>query len=437
MDRTLYSPSVAAASAHMRAAGIQFRVSRPSGTDLSFGLLLLFLLLLYANIAVLMPSLEVMRPMLVIALAAIATLWLEKAVAGQEFVLVWPESHLLITFLAAAALSVPAALWTRQAAEYTMDFAKIVTIYFLIINTVDSEKRLRIFMWCMVLGGLIPALATIRNYLTGLTGSDGRTAWIGFFANPNELAISLAILIPIAVSLGLSRGFFTKISNWGIVAVYVAAIFVTYSRGGFVGLIFVLGLTALRLQKSRSVPVIAFLMLAAAAIYLNSHWTRGEGFANLQADVSVQQRIATIRAGIDMFLDHPVFGVGIGCFIVGWPLYAPKELYTRVALVNHNTVIQVLSETGLVGFIPFMLLIGAALLHMRRTARMLKAADSRLSAPAKALEIAFWGFLACAMSGGFATTWFPYILLGLHCALQQIALKAEAATPSLAGGEQR
>ncbi len=139
---------------------VQFQAPAANGTKLSFALLLLFLMLLYANIAVLAPSLEALRPMLVIALATISMMWIEKSVSGEPLVFVWPESYLLALFLGAGALSIGTALWMRQSLEYTMDLAKIVTIYLIIINTVDSEKRLRLFMWCMTLGGLIPTLMT-------------------------------------------------------------------------------------------------------------------------------------------------------------------------------------------------------------------------------------------------------------------------------------
>jgi len=36
-----------------------------------------------------------------------------------------------------------------------------------------------------------------------------------------------------------------------------------------------------------------------------------------------------------------------------------------------------------------------------------------LSLDAAALELAFWGFLVCSLSGGFSYSWWPYILIAL------------------------
>jgi putative inorganic carbon (hco3(-)) transporter len=420
-------PAVAPASS----AQPRFERAEASGSVLSFKLMVLFLVLLYTNIAVLFPALEPLRPMLIVALSAIGVLLIERSLAGLGFVTAWPESHLLIAFLGAIGISIVTALWMRQAANATMDLAKMVAIYFLIINTVENGTRLRRISWCMVVGGMIPALFTVRNYLQGTVGNDGRSAWIGIFGNPNELAYSLIILIPIAIALSMAHGLLVRAATWGVVALYMAAIFLTYSRGGFIGLVLVLALTGFRLY-SRMAPLFLVVVLAGVLFYVGNYWKRDEGFSDLGSDASFQQRIATIHAGYDMFLDHPVLGVGAGCFIIAWPLYAPKATYTKVALVNHNTFMQVLSETGVVGFLPFVLLMASAVLQAQSAIRMLREKGSPYTALGIALETAFYGFLVCGLSGGFALTWFPYLLLGLISALKRIAWREPEALPSLA-----
>ena len=59
------------------------------------------------------------------------------------------------------------------------------------------------------------------------------------------------------------------------------------------------------------------------------------------------QRIASLHGGWEMFLDHPVFGAGLGAFI---------ETYTRTTgtpLVIHSTPLWLLAELGVVGFLAF------------------------------------------------------------------------------------
>jgi O-antigen ligase len=380
--------------------------------SLGYGLLLLFLVFLYSNVALLMPSLEPFRPMLLLAGAAWVAAATEIVLSGRGLLLVWPESYLLLALLAAAGLSSFSALWMRQAVEATADLAKMVAIYFLIVNTVVNEKRLRGVLWSMTLGGLIPTAATLWNYSRGIVQEEGRAAWLGIFGNPNELAYSLAILVPLAIAVSARHAFPVRMMGWGMVALYTVVIFLTYSRGGLVGLLVVLVFLGIR-GRSRLTPVVAIVLIASALVFVGAYWNRSEGFSDLESDLSFQQRIATIRAGFEMFLDRPGLGVGLGCFIVAWPLYAPKDLYTRGWLVNHNTLLQVLSETGLAGTIPFVLLFVAALVNSRKLTKVLREKRPHLAAVSGSLEISLYGFLACGLSGGFAVTWFPYILLGL------------------------
>jgi hypothetical protein len=83
------------------------------------------------------------------------------------------------------------AIYVRHALDQTIDFAKIVLIYLLIENVVTTERRLKVVMLTMVLGGLFPALGTIYNYQAGVLHENSRAAFRGIFGNPNEAAYGL------------------------------------------------------------------------------------------------------------------------------------------------------------------------------------------------------------------------------------------------------
>ena len=76
--------------------------------------------------------------------------------------------------------------------------------------------------------------------------------------------------------------------------------------------------------------------------------------------------------------------------------------------------IQALGELGILGFTPFVLLIGISIYHAW------KMEAGRLGSYATALELAMWGFVVCGMAGGFLYTWWPYILVGLITATRRI-----------------
>jgi putative inorganic carbon (HCO3(-)) transporter len=398
---------------------IQFARRAVPATSISYWLLLIFVFLLYTSLPLQYPALEAVRPAQLTAIAALIILSMEVVFAGRSFDPAWPQGYALLGFLGAAALSCSTALWPRLAFESTLDFLKIALIFFVVVNCVDSERRVRGLMWVMLIGGLAPAAGALRYYAAGQT-VEGRAHWLGIFANPNELAASLVVLLPLAGCLAAKCRLTGRVVLLGFSLLYAAAIFLTFSRGGLVGLLAALLLYAWR---RRSAAVLC-LLAAAASVGLVSagrYWSRDEGFSDLSQDVSFRQRLATSRAGLAMFADHPLLGVGFGCSLIAWPLYAPEDLYRqgRGELVTHNTFIQPLSETGLAGFIPFILFLGSGLATARKLARRRPAGS--ITPLAAGLEIALWGFAVCGLSGGYVLSWFPYILTGLICSAKRAA----------------
>jgi O-antigen ligase len=401
----------------------RFAPRRPDGkaglaAPASYLLLLVFLFLLYANTPFLLPAAEILRPAKLVAGLALLALIGEAMFGKRELRFAWPEGGLMIAFLAAAALSCLTALWPGYAAQGVADLAKMILTFFFLLNCANSERRLRGVMWIMVIGGLFPALGTLKNYLAGNL-YEGRAAWIGIFANPNEVAYALVILVPLAVYLATPRGWFVRLLVSAISVVFAAAVFVTFSRGGLIALVAVIALIGWR-KKNKWVLGLTMILLVGGLLFASRFWSRSEDFSQLNGDATVQSRLATTEAGFNMFLDHPLLGVGFGCSVIAWPLYAPQGMYTRGALVTHNTFIQALSETGILGFVPFVVLIGVGLYQMRKLA--LGTAHTDLGA---GIEVAIWGLVFCGMSGGYVLTWFPYLLLGLAAAARQIPKESE------------
>lgn len=387
---------------------------------LSYTALLLFIFFIYLSPGLWLPSIEALRPLHVVGIAALVFFFVERLLSARALLLIWPDSYYLLGFVAAAGLSSFGALWPRQAVESTTDLVKYAAIYVLILNSVNSERRLMTLMWVIAIGGLVPAVGTLRNYAAGVL-VEGRAAWLGFYGNANDLAYSLVILIPLAAALWMQQNFRVRVLAAAMIAVYLAAIYVTFSRGGMVSLFVILALLAFRWRKPGAL-FFTLLLLAASLIFVLYFWSRSAGFSQLGEDATLLQRVATVQAGINMFLDHPLLGVGIGCSLIGWPLYAPPELAKSTSLVTHNTFAQALAETGILGFTCFMAFLIAAIRLSRRIAAEASAPEQAgLRSIAAALEISLWGFVICGLSAGNVMSWFPYILIGLIAAAGQIA----------------
>src|SRR2546425_11829235 len=89
------------------------------GPKISFKLLILFLLMLYSNVAVIFKQLDAFRPVPVVAGAALVMMMGGLGTARERFRLAWPQSLVLLGFLGLAALSIFIAAYARLASNRT------------------------------------------------------------------------------------------------------------------------------------------------------------------------------------------------------------------------------------------------------------------------------------------------------------------------------
>ncbi|HVR28427.1 MAG TPA: O-antigen ligase family protein [Thermoanaerobaculia bacterium] len=415
-------PSPAAAAARRRSPRpLPVAPQSASPAPWSFRLLLLFLLLLYANLPLHFPQLEQAGPAQTVAVAALVVLFFEKWLAGRAVRLAWPESYLLLGFVGIAGLSVVGALWSRYAAEQVVDLLKIVAAYLLVLNTVDSWRRLRLTMGALVVGGLVPAVGSLIGYSQGDYARGQRVGWVGIFENPNDLAYSLVLLLPLALALAPRARLLARPFYWGAALVYTAAILLSFSRGGLLGL-WVVALLCLLSWGSASARILGALVMSASLVFASSFWTRDDTGGEILDQETIELRLITIKAGAAMLADRPILGVGLGCSLLGWPLYAPPDAPTDYWLHTHNTVVQVFTETGLLGGTVFLLVVGATMVGAYRAARRLRRSGRRdLHRLVASIGISLVGFLVCGLTAGYLLSWFPYLLLGLASAARLLA----------------
>jgi O-antigen ligase len=206
-----------------------------------------------------------------------------------------------------------------------------------------------------LLQGLSPngKLYWIRTPLLG--------GWIyGPYVNHNHYAGLMEMLAPVPLVFCLTRYARGHIRTAAAVgaALMAGTIFFSGSRGGMIAFateLIVLGVVLLKLQRgpkfAAGFGAFAVLMLALLA------WIGG---------VELSKRISTIgsetrqeltgglrwtvdKDGIKMFARKPILGWGLGTFPIVYPHF--RRFYTNF-FVNeaHNDYLQLLVETGLVGF---------------------------------------------------------------------------------------
>jgi len=200
---------------------------------------------------------------------------------------------------------------------------------------------------------------------------NGRVRYRGVLKDPNELALAIGISLPIAFAMRREHGGLARLllALLATIAILVCTIF-TGSRGGQLVMLAVLG--TYFVGRTGKLGVISAGVLAIPALIYG-------GRSGSIASSSTSERIECWYAGIDMFIAHPIFGVGHGRFT--------EHHY----LTAHNTYLLSLAEMGPLGLFLFIGLIYSA-------ARVPYAALGRYTSdddPRRAWAIA----LLAAMSG--------------------------------------
>ncbi len=145
-------------------------------------------------------------------------------------------------------------------------------------------------------------------------------------------------------------------------------IFATYTRSTWIGLLASAAVVGyLQLPKNWRLPLFTLAalggVLIAAATWQNVVGLEREGSAS-ESGHSVDQRKSFAYVSWQMFQEYPVFGVGFGRFYDRKLPYLSDrsqefELESLRGLHHHNTLLSLLTETGMLGLAAFLALLFA------------------------------------------------------------------------------
>ena len=261
------------------------------------------------------------------------------------------------------------------------------------------------------------------------------------FGNPNDLAMNMVTWMPVAAIIAISRQqpAWRRLVAAGIVALMLATVVFTKSRGGALGLgVMLLALILLGGKVRRGFGTIAVVSILVATPFMpSSFWTRMESIFDEEQDRqqftgSREARRTVMQEGINTFLERPFTGVGAGQF----QNYNPAERKERWR-ETHNALIQVAAETGVLGLVAFSFLIIRAALAAATTRRMLRRPRKRgesdplasvmsardLSAVYNhtvAMTAGLVGWFICSMFASVAYNWTFYYVLALIVSAREL-----------------
>ncbi len=392
--------------------------------------LYLFIMLLYLRPNELFPGVFGEFPIAkIVAIVTLLAYTLSKLSSGEK-ITEWPlELKMVIIIFLLGIIFIPAASSSKDSIDFLKDtYSKVVMIFIIFINLVNSRERLIKLMKLTIFLGTWIAIDAINKYRAGEFIMENRRIMGvvgGMFSNPNDLAISFDLLLPLTVSLMLiSKGGM----RWILLVcalVLVGGIVVTFSRGGFLGLAAAAGLMMWKLGKgNRATTVIAAVVLLAV-FFVAMPGSYGDRLLsisseNLDTTGSSWERQELIKRAFEVAIRHPIIGVGMNNFHI----FSIKEK------VAHNAYLEIWAELGLIGLAAYLILIFAP---MRSLFQIEKESDNKrarapsgdkLSNEAYVLSVGiqatFMAYIICSFFGSIQYLWHIYILAGYAVALSII-----------------
>ena len=230
--------------------------------------------------------------------------------------------------------------------------------FVIIILSIHDLLSIRKILGASMLGMFIGIACLIYQGFSG----DHRAA--GFFGHPMTFAGYLCMYLPIFLVRFLDGKVFKKY-NWLTGLAFFAgcaALVFNGTRGAWLAVLPVFGLILLFYisQKNKAAIVCLALLVAAGfgLTYNKAFMARVSTITSTKFQ-SNTERLLIWRSAYNMFLDHPVLGVGLGQYKDNYQkkYISPKakEPYITHA---HNNFLQMLAENGIVGFLGFVGMIG-------------------------------------------------------------------------------
>jgi O-antigen ligase len=398
----------------------------PRVHTLSFACLFLFSVVLYLRPYELIPALSWASSMAFYTGIVTLAIYFATQLSVEGNLTARPrEINLVLLLGLAALLSMPMAVSLSDAWEtFSEILVKTLVIFVVIVNVVRTELRLKLLLWLVLAVSVYLSISAINDYRLGVFAiGEMETQRIagrikGLFENSNDLALHLVSMIPIAVGLALGiRGYFRKLVYFGAAGLMVAAVVVTFSRGGFIGLVAATFVLVRRLGKKNRVATTAALVFAVIlflALAPGAFSSRLSTIFNSAADVtgSSSQRTEVLKRSVWVALRYPIFGVGIGNF----KHKSPRNL------VTHNSYTQVASELGIPAMVVFIMF----LVHPMRRLRLIEketdtSRDQRVSHYLSiGLQASLVGFMFSSFFGSVAYYWYVYYLVGYAVCLHRL-----------------
>lgn len=278
-----------------------------------------------------------------------------------KFLKFWPNIFIIFfVFFCGLSFLNSGAYFSKSLNAFFGKWIQYLGICIIVQDTASQQGIFKRGMAVFLFGSTLAVLSGLSQYFLGfeflrfrgiVKTNEGIRAITSSFVQNNGFGGYLVVVLSLLFSLFLLPGM-SRLKSYGVLALAglsTVAIFLTFSRGSWVGLTVASFLLAVLSRKDfkRLAP---FFIVAAIVIFITPFFLERLRFTfGVTGD---SNRFRYWLAALKMIKDHPFIGTGIGTFMANFPAYLPRITVSYA----HNCYLQMWAETGifsLFGFLAF------------------------------------------------------------------------------------
>jgi O-antigen ligase len=241
--------------------------------------------------------------------------------------------------------------------NYWNVYPLFVAVSLLLIRDVASLRR---YVWGILIGsGVVVGYGLVAVALQFPTIIEGRAGAYGMYENHNDYTYIILMIFPFAyLFLRITKNFWARVLLVTLLVACCAGVGLSLSRGGILALVLELALIfwfTTTGSKRMTMMVVVGVLGTGAIIYQFA--AREENQAGqYSAEEARTSRYELWRAAGNAIAAHPILGIGSRRFGEFGQDYGEISHDNR-GKVTHNTFIEILADTGVLGLLTFYLML--------------------------------------------------------------------------------
>jgi O-antigen ligase len=249
--------------------------------------------------------------------------------------------------------------------------AALFLFFIIIVNFVNKVSQLKNIINLLALINIGMAFLIIFQLLfenvlyfgsATVQTESGDKIWraAGTFEDPNHTAVFMMIGVLFSAAVLFFSNESKKMKLFHSISIFIAiiGIIATFSRTGWVAL--AVGAFSL-LFFFRSLKIMLYVMLSLTLFFIGFILftpygdflvERGFSIFDFMGDISIRTRIFMIFSSFWMWMDNPLFGVGLKSYSLYYDFYHHPEIPQIMLYMkeSHTLWLTLLAEVGLIGF---------------------------------------------------------------------------------------